>query len=641
MKKLFSIVSALALALPLFAGVVTFKPNDFSGMGTSSTGSEVTVTKDGVTVSCNKAYGASESLRCYKGSNVSITSTSKIIKINFTFAANDKTGGLDAEIEVNANSWAANSLESQARFAEIAVTIDAEVIADPVDTISVSEALDRLANSKKGECYVKGKVTQIITSNVETYGNISYWLADIENPNDSIQAYRMKGAGNKDYASASDIEFVVGDEVLVYAAGLQMYHNNNTNEDIPELNTGYYVRTLKGKDIINLDWAFGTATLGEEGWNILIEKANNDSKNFIDLNFVSSKKDAIGGYHTISDGSITINGKTADITGSIKLTFKEVSGNSLNVYAVEAILNGSTAAYRLTKEIEFYATDEDGGEIDLEGDRPFTPTEDGQEATCAQAREYALSLASGAESELSLTVEGYVTDLFNTGVTFWMDDQKGSAKTLQVYSFKNLIAEEGLELANGTHVKVIGKVKNYNGTPEVINATVELLDGGATIVPVKVSVAEALAAAKALAQGKTSTETYEIHGFIAAIDEEFSAEHGNISFKMSDQLDDANAEFVAYRVNCDAALAADLLVGARVQVTAKVTHFHQNATEGDNPKPERTVYETVKGGKVELIFHTATETIKVDVQTVKFIENGQVIILRDGVRYNVQGQLAK
>ena len=204
MKKILSLVSAIALTLPLLAGTVTFKPSDFSGQGTSSTGSAVTATKGGVTLSCDKGYATGTALRCYKNGVVTITSETNISTIDFSFeTANSQTytGGLDAQVTVNALSWT-NTLTAQARFTEVVVTIEGEgVEPTPVDTITVSEALARLTatDGNKGECYVKGKVLSIITNNVEQYGNISYWMADTQNPGDTIQAYRMKAAGNTAY----------------------------------------------------------------------------------------------------------------------------------------------------------------------------------------------------------------------------------------------------------------------------------------------------------------------------------------------------------------------------------------------------------------------------------------------------------
>ena len=135
MKKIFSLFAAVLFAGSMMAAtVVTFTKADFSGKGTASSGSAVSVTKSGVTVSTNKGYGASESLRCYKNAKFTVTSESEAIaKISFTFNGT-YTGGLDAEVTVGALTYEVASLASQARFEEINVTLAAadEVLAPSI-----------------------------------------------------------------------------------------------------------------------------------------------------------------------------------------------------------------------------------------------------------------------------------------------------------------------------------------------------------------------------------------------------------------------------------------------------------------------------------------------------------------------------
>ena len=642
MKKLLSIFSALALALPLFAGVVTFKPGDFSGQGTSGTGGAVSATKNGVTFACDKAFGSSSALRCYKNSVVNVTSDSKISTIEFAFeTASGQTydGGLEASVTVDGLTWN-HTLEFQARFTEIKVNIAGDVPEETVDTISVTQALARIAEGKTGECYVKGKVSKIMTSGVETYGNISYWMHDLDNANDSIQAYRMFGAGNKQYTSSADIEFVVGDEILVYGSGLAMYHNNNTNTDIPEINGGYFFRKISGKPSEKLDWADGLAVFFEDHWQLEISK---NDKNALTLIFSSDKEHSIAGHHYLAQGSsIKVNGKEADITsGFVQLTFKEVSTGGYNVYTTQVSAITDDKVYVIANDIEFMAVADDyETEIDLSEDRPFVPTE-GQEITCEQARSYALSLAAGATSDITVTVHGFVTDLFNNGITFWMADKQGSDKVFQSYLS---VLPDGIALANGAEVKVTGKITNYNGTPEISKGNVEVISGGQEIVPVEVNVSEAVAACQALAQNATSNEVYAITGYITEIAYAYSEQYGNISFWMSDNLNDNGQVFQAYRAKCDASIADKLVPGARVKVTDKIKHFHEDAkpAEGEQEaKPERTIFETLGGGTVELLAGAGVEDIMVDVKAAKFIYEGQLYIIRNNAIYNVQGQLVK
>ena len=642
MKKILSLVSAIALALPIFAGTVTFKPGDFNGQGTSSTGSEVTATKGGVTLHCDKGYGSTSALRCYKNGVLTITSETKISTLDFSFeSANGKTynGDLEAQITVNDKSWT-NTLTNQARFTEIVVTIEGEgVEPEKVDTFSVSQVLTRFAEGKKGECYVRGKVTSIITNNVETYGNISYWLADVDNPTDTVQGYRMKAAGNQNYASAADVEFVEGDEILVYAAGVSEYKKDESTPAIIELNTGYYVRTLKGAELVNLDWNYGSAYRDEGTWTLEVKKTGSDTKNIINLVFSSDKANAIAGYHALAEGSnILVEGtQTAITSGSAQLTFKEIGANSLNVYTVKAIAVAGDKAYRINKELEFFAADGEGNEIVLTGDRPFKPTE-GQEITCAQAREYALSLPQGSTGEITVTVHGYITDLFSNGITFWMADQKGEEKVFQSYL---TVVPTGKALENGLDVKVTGKVTNFNGTPEISKGQLEFVGDAPDVQTIPVTVAQAIEVAQGLDNNAVTKDLYKIEAYIASIAYAYSADYGNISLWLTDTEGDGAQTFQAYRAKCDAAIADKLVDGAKVVVIGNIKKQYDAETTKDDGTvlPERTIYEIVNG-TVEL-YGTGVDDVTTATPAVKFIENGQIYILRNGVRYNLQGQVAE
>ena len=125
MKKITLLLSAVLFTVMSFAGVVTFTPADFEGQGTTSTGSPVTVTKDGVTVSCDKGYGTSYALRCYTDGVVTISATENIASLEFAFDTYNGryyNGNLEESYTVGANTWDVK-LTSQARFKSITVTL--------------------------------------------------------------------------------------------------------------------------------------------------------------------------------------------------------------------------------------------------------------------------------------------------------------------------------------------------------------------------------------------------------------------------------------------------------------------------------------------------------------------------------------
>lgn len=502
-----------------------------------------------------------------------------------------------------------------------------------IDEISVSEALQRIQENKLDPCIVNGKVLRILTkdADVAQYGNVSYWLADLNNPNDSIQAFRMQGKDDQKYASAADIEFVVGDEIQVFAKGLALY-----NDKIPELDKGYYIKTLKGADVENLNWPEALATVyrQESSWRLEIINDNDE----VNLVFALDQEDAIAGSHYLPGGStLKLNSVENDITsGSLVLTFVGISDDNYNIYDIQFSIVCEEKVYRFNQELDIYAVDEEEAEIILQGDRPFVPTEDNQEVTCEQARSYTLSLPEGTTSEWRLVVHGYITDIFADGQSFWMADTEKGGKVIEAFKFSS-VTPASKAIALGAEVTVTGKVQNYNGTPEIKNGKVQIIAGGVDVETIPVTVAEALAIAKALGNSETAEGVYSISGFIAEIDTEYSEKYGNISFKMSDKAQDDAAEFLAYNVACDADLAEQLVPGTEVTVIAKITHFHQNAS---GEKPERDVYETVAGGTVS-VKGTGVEDITTNAVVAKFIHNGQLYIIRANAIYNVQGQLVK
>ena len=187
MKKLFSFVLAAMMAMPMIAEdvVVNFAASDFEGKGTASTGSEVTVTKDGVTFTCDKAYGSQWSVRCYKGSTIIITAETNIKGIEFEFdpnSGNAYDGGLNNLIAVGATSWNSGALASQARLKNIKVTLgEGEFVEPELQEITPEQALEigmALEDNASTDVkyIVKGYVTYAKEYN-EQYKNQDFYMA--------------------------------------------------------------------------------------------------------------------------------------------------------------------------------------------------------------------------------------------------------------------------------------------------------------------------------------------------------------------------------------------------------------------------------------------------------------------------------
>ena len=206
-----------------------------------------------------------------------------------------------------------------------------------------------------------------------------------------------------------------------------------------------------------------------------------------------------------------------------------------------------------------------------------------------------------------------------------------------VFKPYNCKGAEGLELGKGDSVVVIGKLYNYNGTIEISNGTVELIEKSQEEeVIIEVNVAGAVEAAMALPNSGTSTDRYAETGYVDSIAVAYDATYGNISFFMTDDMANPTYNFEAYRVKCTAAEAALITIGRKVIVTAVLQHYYK-AEDVEKQLPEINLAETVAGGTIELIYGEGIENTADEAKATKLIEAGQVVIIRNGVRYNALG----
>ena len=176
-------------------------------------------------------------------------------------------------------------------------------------------------------------------------------------------------------------------------------------------------------------------------------------------------------------------------------------------------------------------------------------------------------------------------------------------------------------------------------TIEISNGKIVLIEKNEEQeVIIKVTVAEAVAAAMELPQGKSSDDRYEIVGYVDSIAIEYSEQYNNISFFMTDTLEKPTYDFEAYRVACTPEQAPKVVVGKLVRVVAALQHYYKAATE---ELPEVELAETVAGGILSFPEEDAVIYTRDNGKAIKRIENGQLVIIRSGVRYNAVGAIVK
>ena len=206
---------------------VVFNKDDFAGQGTSSTGSEVKATKNGVTFWCDKAYGDGQyGVRCYKDGNITITSeTEQIAKIVFEFgvvSGDTKDGGLDAEYVVNAKEWKAENLVAQARMNTIKVyfgTAEVPVI-EPITVAKALEIAQALTpDVKKSETTAETYAVQGFIVGTSSKNENTWYMADEAGAYGEFQAYKCKSV---------DYEVAEG-ELVIVTGKISTYHGEGNN----------------------------------------------------------------------------------------------------------------------------------------------------------------------------------------------------------------------------------------------------------------------------------------------------------------------------------------------------------------------------------------------------------------------------
>ena len=457
---------------------------------------------------------------------------------------------------------------------------DEEIVPPTVDTIGVTEALARINAGQLGACYVKG-VVATKPSDPGTYGNTIFWMTDIENTTDSIEGYKIRGLNDEAIATKADIPFAMGDTILVYATKLELY----TDKNIYEINGGYLAEILGKAPYQILPFTYGDAIYhGQmpDAWEFsLVLRAQEDSLPMIDLRFNSRNEHGIAGRYSTFHAAVYTdeNGEPLSADNvSLSLTYAGVSATDYNLYDIELVFSADSALYRYDGQLEIAGYTEDYADIySLSDDRPFIPKA-GDTITCAQAREYALSLPeSNVPTEFEVTIIGYVTKtdgaVSRNQQIFWIDDQKGTAETFQAY-YCNV--PNGAAVPVGAKVAITGKIMRYNTTPEMKNGNTTIIEGGDTperelnILPVPddaITVAEALAIGNAL--DSISEETYTVVGYIAKV--AYQTANDTASWYMTDEKVDGTGryDFEAYKCAIDNLI----LVGDFVFVSGQITKY--------------------------------------------------------------------
>ena len=351
----------------------------------------------------------------------------------------------------------------------------------------------------------------------------------------------------------------------------------------------------------------------------------------------------VTGYITNTNGAISPSRTDASIDqqtfymDDVKGSKKTLQGYWCNLPGHEALnvgdkisLTGKILNYNNTPEIK------NGDVVIIERAVVHIDTID---ASVCEALEEGGSLNAGDYSDDVFRVYGRVKgqDQVNNNGQHTFEMACGG----DIFKPYNCNGAEGLELGKGDSVVVIGKLYNYSGTIEISNGRVELIEKSQVEeVITAVNVAGAIEVVMALAQGATTPDRYAVTGYVDSIATAFDAGYGNISFFMTDDMENPTYDFEAYRVKCTQEQADRIFIGRKVTVTAALQRYYKAANE-EQGLPEIDLAETVAGGILEIIAGEGIENTMTDEKAIKRIEDGQVIIIRNGIKYNVIGAEVK
>ncbi len=409
---------------PMASQTVIFAPVDFVDKGTSSTGSAISVTKEGVMVATDKGYGSRkyeegvpkeqqvpEALRVYSDGELTISATSTITKIEFQVTESKYDGGLSSSYTPNATSWT-ETMSKQARITAITVTlgeggdtpptpptpsVDVEITAlNYVDAIYYDGFWDfDFYNDYNYEEYyyiypeLYYQANEEATSGTSIVGTWTlYWGGYWKSANDSVMADEENPVGSLTVTCVEQgiYNFVgsfVGTDGNTYTwtmNNVEVYaYDGETYEDITLTDGGDGPTPVGDTTFLPSLDAFEFAyyaSYSEEGaYNYSLTLYNSQSEEYVPqvtFDIYTEVKDEVTGNFTVEGGNLGVEYSaffpTADSEGeylsdaSVKVS--EGEGDNLIIEGVFTTEAGLTYSFSVTGEPFIY-----------DAEHPYEPTE--------------------------------------------------------------------------------------------------------------------------------------------------------------------------------------------------------------------------------------------------------------------------
>ena len=665
MKKILSFFAAVLFAGSMMAGVVTLDPSTQEAVTAES---DINLTIEGIGVAYHgvlNTENAPADFRVYGGKSLKLTADVNITKVVIAGKANK------AGFTANVDHGTVTTGASYSDVTEKADLNDPLVVIEDIDNKSVTLTAGKQLRAYMIEVTFEGEST------IEPGG---YYLAGSMNNWAPAEAYKFVANPKKTGEFMLTTALAVNDEFKVaYSADDQTFANDNwypqgmgnnfvvTEEFAGDKKTIYfnpdkgegweqlegYIYLEENKepgeeveiDVDYVEVGYYTES-GTNYWQINLYKDYDETTEVVTypdlyIGIPAANKKAIAGTYTADDilfieldtdeetaldctaTSDLVITRNDDGTYTYECTFADEDENT---YVLNVTLE--TYAYDGTNNYAEITLDETGGEGGEGG-------EGGSITTCAEAREAALSV-SGDNVEYNngatYTVKGYVTGIktaWNSqykNVSFWMADTKDGGDVIQAY--RAVCENEADAPKVGDKVSVTGKLTKYGSTPEfAAGCTFVILESGADPVNLgEKTIAEFLSL-------KNKVDTCILTGTVKNIkmdsqdDTKYNA-YGNFD------LEDETGSVYIYGLLTAAGENKkfnEMGIDEGDVITLKGVYAEYN---GD-PQVQNAVFvKLIKKG-------TAVDNVTVDTKTVKVIENGTLIIIKNGTRFNAVGQIVR
>lgn len=643
MKKIFSLFAAVLFVGSMMAGEVTITPSDFTAVENS----DYSTTKDGVTVAVTASTVTAEQLRIFKGKTITISAESNITKIEFTCTANGTAkygpgcfaaqNGYTFEESGKTGTWTGSAKSvtftaeaNQVRATQIVVTVEGGAPVEP-----------------KEEFYLTGSFRS--------------WAATAD-ANYKFAATATEG----EYALKATFDAAVECKAIGLKEGEDTKWYPDGMENNFALEAGEYTIYLR------------PAGNAGEGWHEGVLKAEKKEPFADPTNCAEAAAAALSVENNndlYNDGKeYTIEGFVTSIQSAYNSQYNNVSfwmadtkegGNVLEAYraacntAADAPNVGDKVA--VTGKLTKYGTTPEfaaGCTYTILERAEVIPAENLGEKTIAEFLEL-------KNTKDTCILTGVVKNIVNT--TYGNFDLKDETGTVYVYGLLTAEGEakkfEELGIEENDTLTIKAVYNEYQGTPQAKNA-------------VFVSVTKGEGGGEDENHPYDEDADFDVTFASYSIDDSDLADYGNLYIEASDEegnyiiLDitlpegatglvagiypvDDTYEYPAQTVTAGIyeeevfypSFAATLVEQEGQMYLDKIWWIVSGQVEVDEDLNITVDALNSLGKEIVAVLsgnpQTAVETTKVADRAVKFIENAMLLIERNGVRYNVMGQVVR